>query len=124
MLKEIKRSELLEDTIGILITRDVYKRQQQAGGAGDHGVRIAVKLLAQMLYHDDGDAVFVGQGFEESDVLVVGGIRIGIHDAVSYTHLYGDQVIRQIMRCVVVESKEKIRVVFIGGLEVEAEVEY
>lgn len=33
-----------------------------------------------MLYHDDGDAVFVGQGFEESDVLVVGGIRIGIHD--------------------------------------------
>lgn len=37
---------------------------------------------------------------------------------------YGDQVIRQILRCVVVESKEKIRVVFIGGLEVEAEVEY
>ena len=37
---------------------------------------------------------------------------------------YGDQVIRQILRCVVVESKEKIRAVFIGGLEVEAEVEY
>ena len=37
---------------------------------------------------------------------------------------YDDQVIRQILRCVVVESKEKIRVVFIGGLEVEAEVEY
>ena len=32
-------------------------------------------------------------------------------------------LIRQILQCVVVESKEKIRVVFTGGLEVEAEVE-
>ena len=36
---------------------------------------------------------------------------------------FDDQVIRQILQCVVVESKEKIRVVFTGGLEVEAEVE-
>ena len=37
---------------------------------------------------------------------------------------YGDEGIREILRCVVVESEEKIRVVVIGGLEVEAEVEY
>ena len=36
---------------------------------------------------------------------------------------FDDQVIRQILQCVVVESKEKIRVGFTGGLEVEAEVE-
>ena len=30
---------------------------------------------------------------------------------------------RQILQCVIVESKEKIKVVFIGGLEMEAEVE-
>ena len=32
---------------------------------------------------------------------------------------YDDQLIRQILECVVVESKERIKVVFIGGLEVE-----
>lgn len=31
---------------------------------------------------------------------------------------YDDQIVRQILECVVVESKEKIRVVFVGGLEV------
>lgn len=36
---------------------------------------------------------------------------------------YDDQIIRQILQCVVVESKEKIRVVFAGGLEMEVEVE-
>ena len=36
---------------------------------------------------------------------------------------YDDAVIRQILRSVIVESKEKIKVVFIGGMEVEAEVE-
>ena len=36
---------------------------------------------------------------------------------------YDDAVIRQILQCVIVESKEKIEVVFIGGMEVEAEVE-
>lgn len=36
---------------------------------------------------------------------------------------YDDQIIRQILQCVIVESKEKIKVVFIGGLEMEAEVE-
>ena len=34
-----------------------------------------------------------------------------------------DAVIRQILQCVIVESKEKIKVVFIGGMEVETEVE-
>lgn len=32
---------------------------------------------------------------------------------------YDDQIVRQILECVVVESKEKIKVVFVGGLEVE-----
>ena len=35
---------------------------------------------------------------------------------------YDDQIIRQILKCVVVESKEKIKVVFVGGLEVEQEL--
>lgn len=33
--------------------------------------------------------------------------------------IYDDQIVRQILECVVVESKEKIKVVFVGGLEVE-----
>ena len=36
---------------------------------------------------------------------------------------YDDAVIRQILQCVIVESKEKIKVVFIGGMEVETKVE-
>lgn len=36
---------------------------------------------------------------------------------------YDDQIIRQILQCVVVESKDKIKVVFLGGMEVETEVE-
>lgn len=36
---------------------------------------------------------------------------------------YDDQIIRQILQCVIVESKKRIMVVFLGGLEVEAEVE-
>lgn len=31
---------------------------------------------------------------------------------------YDDQIIRQILECVIIESKEQIKVVFIGGLEV------
>ncbi len=30
---------------------------------------------------------------------------------------YDDKIIRQILECVVIESKEKIKVVFISGLE-------
>lgn len=37
----------------------------------------------------------------------------------NYPLTYDDQIIRQILECVVVESKEKIKVVFVGGLEVE-----
>ena len=36
---------------------------------------------------------------------------------------YDDAVIRQILQCVIVESKEKIKVVFIGGMEVKTEGE-
>ena len=32
---------------------------------------------------------------------------------------YDDKLVRQIIECVVVESKEKIKVVFIGGTEIE-----
>ena len=35
-----------------------------------------------------------------------------------YTDLYAT-LVRQIIECVVVESKEKIKVVFIGGTEIE-----
>ena len=31
---------------------------------------------------------------------------------------YDDRLVRQILECVVVESKERIKVVFIGGLEI------
>lgn len=45
----------------------------------------------------------------------------------SYSHIealanhpisYDDQIVRQIIESVIVESKEKIKVVFVGGLEV------
>ena len=36
---------------------------------------------------------------------------------------FDNEIIRKILQCVIVESKEKIKVFFIGGLEVEAEVE-
>ncbi|MCI9553621.1 MAG: hypothetical protein HFE94_08830, partial [Acutalibacter sp.] len=32
---------------------------------------------------------------------------------------YDDQLVRQVLECVVVESKEKLKVIFAGGLEVE-----
>lgn len=32
---------------------------------------------------------------------------------------YDDTLVRQMIECVVVESKEKIKVVFIGGTEIE-----
>ena len=32
---------------------------------------------------------------------------------------YNDKLVRQIIECIVVESKEKIKVVFIGGTEIE-----
>ena len=32
--------------------------------------------------------------------------------------IYDDRLVRQILECVVVESKERIKVVFIGGLEI------
>lgn len=36
---------------------------------------------------------------------------------------FDDEMIRKILQCVVVEAKDRIKVVFLGGLEVEAEVE-
>ena len=36
---------------------------------------------------------------------------------------FDNEIIRKILQCVIVESKYKIKVVFIGGLEVEAEME-
>ena len=36
---------------------------------------------------------------------------------------FDNEIIRKILQCVIVESKDKIKVVFIGGLEVEEEVE-
>ena len=35
---------------------------------------------------------------------------------------YDDRIIRQILECVIVESKEEIRVVFIGGMEVREQI--
>ncbi len=36
---------------------------------------------------------------------------------------FDNEIIRKILQCVIVESKDRIKVVFLGGLEVEAEVE-
>uniref|UniRef100_UPI002AC907B6 hypothetical protein n=1 Tax=Acutalibacter intestini TaxID=3093659 RepID=UPI002AC907B6 len=33
--------------------------------------------------------------------------------------MYDDRLVRQVLECVVVESKERIKVIFVGGLEVE-----
>ena len=35
---------------------------------------------------------------------------------------YDDQIVRQIIECIVVESKDRIKVIFIGGLEVTEEL--
>ena len=35
---------------------------------------------------------------------------------------FDDQILRQILECVIIESKERINVVFVGGLEVEQEL--
>ena len=35
---------------------------------------------------------------------------------------YDDRLVRQVLECVVVESKDKIKVIFSGGLETEQEV--
>lgn len=35
---------------------------------------------------------------------------------------YDDQIVRQLLECVVVESKEKIKIIFSGGVEVEEEL--
>ncbi|QQR31864.1 hypothetical protein I5Q82_09565 [Acutalibacter muris] len=37
--------------------------------------------------------------------------------------VYDDRLVRQVLECVVVESKEKIKVIFAGGLEVEQAIE-
>lgn len=37
----------------------------------------------------------------------------------NYPMEYDDTLVRQIIECVVVESKEKIKVVYIGGTEIE-----
>ncbi len=36
---------------------------------------------------------------------------------------YDDQIVRQILECVVIENKERIKVEFIGGFEVEQELQ-
>ena len=36
---------------------------------------------------------------------------------------FDNYIVRQLLECVVVESEDRIKVVFIGGLEVEQEVE-
>ena len=36
---------------------------------------------------------------------------------------YDDRLVRQVLECVVVESKERIKVIFAGGLEVEQAIQ-
>ena len=36
---------------------------------------------------------------------------------------FDNEIIRKILQCVIVESKDRIKVIFLGGLEVESEVE-
>lgn len=36
---------------------------------------------------------------------------------------FDNEIIRKILQCVIVESKNRIKVIFVGGLEVEAGVE-
>ena len=35
---------------------------------------------------------------------------------------YDDQIVRQILECVIVESKETIKVVFVGGMELRQQL--
>lgn len=62
----------------------------------------------------------------QADINLLTGFGIDIicnHSTQNQYHTYDDQIVRQILQCVVVESKQKIKVVFIGGLEVECDVE-
>ena len=36
---------------------------------------------------------------------------------------YDDRLVRQVLECVVVESKDRIKVIFAGGLEVEQTIQ-
>ena len=45
-----------------------------------------------------------------------------IHGLKNRTLIYDDKLVRQIIEAVIVESKEKIKVIFIGGYEIEQEV--
>ena len=36
---------------------------------------------------------------------------------------FDNEIIRKILQCVIVQSKDKIKVIFIGELEVESEME-
>ena len=52
----------------------------------------------------------------------VGEIHSIIDALKNRSMLYDDKLVRQILECVVVESKERIRVVFVGGVEIEREL--
>ena len=53
----------------------------------------------------------------------LGEIGIVLDGLKNHPMAYDDQLVRQILQCVVVESKEKIKVVFVGGIEICQTVE-
>ena len=51
-------------------------------------------------------------------LLAISKTRLSIEALANHPISYDDQIVRQILESVIVESKEKIKVVFVGGLEV------
>lgn len=40
----------------------------------------------------------------------------------AYCMEYDDEIVRQILECIIVESKDEIKVVFVGGFEVREQL--
>jgi len=59
---------------------------------------------------------------QEKNQIRLGDIFTVVDGLKNHPLTYDERIIRQILECVVVESKNKIKVVFVGGAEVEQDV--
>lgn len=60
--------------------------------------------------------------FERNDIAIDREMEV-LEGMKNHPMEYDDRMIRKILRCVVVQTKQRIKVIFIDGLEIEVEVE-
>ena len=75
------------------------------------------ELQQQLALLDDMN----GEQKKQSRLKDISNILTGIKNR---PMIYDDKIVRELIECVVVESKEKIKVIFVGGLEIEQPIEY